>query len=78
MHRLQPAPPVPDLHRQSPLCFRPDKDDRAWLAEHARATGRSVYKVLADALTEYRRRHEDGPPAIPGVAGLPESHSHDK
>ena len=58
-----------DLHRQSPLCFRPDKDDRAWLAEHARRTGRSVYKVLADALAEYRRRHEGIPPG--GANGSP-------
>lgn len=47
-----------DLHRQSPVCFRPAGDDGPWLAEHAKRTGRSVYKVLADILAEYRRRHE--------------------
>ena len=55
---------MPDLHRQSPVCFRPaTEDDGAWLAEHAKRTGRSVYKVLADILAEYRRRHkaEDRP-----------------
>jgi hypothetical protein len=50
---------VADLHRQSPLCFRPAEDDRAWLAEYARRAGRSVYAVLADALAEYRKTHEE-------------------
>lgn len=46
-----------DLHRQSPLCFRPAEDDRAWLVRYTRHTGRSVYAVLAEALAEYRQRH---------------------
>lgn len=67
-----------DLHRQSPVCFRPAGDDGAWLDEHAKRTGRSVYRALADILAEYRQRHESGPPASPGAPGLPESHSHDR
>lgn len=60
-----------DLHRQSPVCFRPaTEDDGAWLTKHAQRTGRSVYKVMADILAEYRQRHEgaspSGPPTPPG------------
>jgi hypothetical protein len=43
-----------DRHKANPVTFRPPEGDRAWLYEHAAATGQSVGSVLARALAMYR------------------------
>src|SRR5258708_25048519 len=45
---------MPSQHRHSPVSFRPPEADRAWLLEHAKATGKAVNAVLTAALAAYR------------------------
>lgn len=47
-----------DRHKNPMIPFRPEMDQRAWLRQHAAATGRAVNAILRQALTEYRNRHE--------------------
>jgi hypothetical protein len=47
-----------DRHKHAPIPFRPPEDDRTWLLERARRTGRAVNAILARALAEYRQRHD--------------------
>jgi hypothetical protein len=50
---------VPNQHKHPPIAFRPPEGDRAWLLEHAAATGEPVNRILARALAEYRARREN-------------------
>lgn len=49
---------MPSQHKTSPVSFRPPERDRAWLYAHAETTGRPVNAILAEALREYRQRHD--------------------
>jgi hypothetical protein len=50
---------VADRHKYAPIRFRPPEPDRLWLLEQAAKTGRPVNAVLAEALAEYRARHDE-------------------
>ena len=44
-----------DRHKHPPLYFRPaSEDDRAWLAEYAKASGKKPNRILAEALASLR------------------------
>src|SRR5258708_19817660 len=45
---------MPSQHRHSPVSFRPPEADRAWLLEHAKATGKAVNAALTAALAPHR------------------------
>ena len=45
---------MPSQHKHPPVSFRPPEADRAWLLEHAKAEGKAVNAVLAEALAQYR------------------------
>jgi hypothetical protein len=50
---------MPDRHKHTPIRFRPPEADRSWLMKRAGETGRAVNAILAEALAEYRERHEN-------------------
>jgi hypothetical protein len=47
-----------DRHKQNPISFRPPGADRDWLEQHAEKTGKPVRRILAEALAEYRDKHD--------------------
>ena len=49
---------MPSQHKHPPVSFRPPEADRAWLLEHAKATGQAVNRILAAALAAYRKDNE--------------------
>jgi hypothetical protein len=50
---------MPDRHKHTPIRFRPPEADRSWLIERAEKTDRAINAILAEALAEYRERHEN-------------------
>ena len=49
---------MPNQQKYNPISFRPPEGDRSWLIGYASATSRPVNAILAEALAEYRQRHE--------------------
>jgi hypothetical protein len=49
---------VIDRHRRDPISFRPAAADFDWLERHAEKTGKPVRRILAEALTDYREKHD--------------------
>ena len=47
-----------DRHKRQPISFRPAADDYDWLERHAEETGKPIRRILAEALSEYRRVHD--------------------
>ena len=60
---------MPNKHRSNPVTFRPPEADRAWLREHAEATGRPAGAILTDALRLYRETAEDAEQAAEIMRG---------
>ena len=48
----------PDRHTRNPISFRPAADLYDWLERHVKETGKPVRRILAEALAEYRSKHE--------------------
>lgn len=49
---------VGDRHKRNPISFRPAADLYDWLERHAEQTAKPVRRILAEALAEYRQKHE--------------------
>ena len=47
-------PLMSSQHKHTPISLRLPEDDRAWLLQYARLTGKPVNKILAEALAAYR------------------------
>lgn len=48
-----------DRHKASPISFRPTEDDREWLLEYAKRTGKAVNALLREALALLRDKKEE-------------------
>lgn len=48
----------PDRHARNPISFRPAADLYDWLERHAKETAKPVRRILAEALAEYRKKHD--------------------
>ena len=61
---VRPADPaageltLPSHHKHPPIRFRPPEADRLWLLDSAKRKGLPVNRVLAEALAEYREKHD--------------------
>ena len=53
---------MPGQHKHPPVSFRPPEADRAWLLDHAKATGKAVNAILTAALAAYRKQKEEWKP----------------
>jgi hypothetical protein len=49
---------VPNQQKYRPLSIRPPEADRLWLIGHAERTGRPLNAVVAEAIADYRAKHE--------------------
>jgi hypothetical protein len=49
---------MPSQHKHAPVSLRLPAEDRAWLLDHAKATGKPVNRILAEALAAYRKAQD--------------------
>jgi hypothetical protein len=49
---------VPNQQKYRPLSIRPPEADRLWLITYAASTGRALNAIIAEAIADYRAKHE--------------------
>lgn len=55
--------PMPNVHRNAPIGWRPPPDLRAWLMTYTEATGRPISAIITEAMLAFRASHSQPPPA---------------
>jgi hypothetical protein len=53
---------LPSQHKHPAISFRPPAEAWEWLKNRATESGRAVNAILAEALSEYRTRHDPETP----------------